>query len=108
MLGLSLQLAHYIRCGVIDMKYVKKFIKKIAKYLLEHDWEPVYNMDETACRFNNRSRKAVAPIEVDAKRNEKECFTVVATYPKTSKLLLIILKRGIVNKSKTCSFDNKK
>lgn len=105
---LSLRLAHYIRRGAIDMKYVKKFIKKLAKYILEHGWECVYNMDETACRINNGSRKAVAPIaleviEVDAKRNEKECFTVVATCTKNSTLPLIILKRGMSTKVKSVS-----
>lgn len=102
---LSLRNAHYIRRGAIDQKYVKKYIYKLAKYVVEHGWNCVYNMDETACRINKGSTRAVAPIgleciEVNAKRNSKECFTVVATCTRYKKFPLIILKKAMKEKVK--------
>lgn len=101
---LSLRNAHYMRRGAIDMKYVRIFIKKLARYIVENGWNKVYNMDETSVRINNGSRRAVAPIglesiEIDAKRNEKECFTAIMTCTRSQKFPIIILKRGMsVNK----------
>lgn len=55
-------------------------------------------MDDTSVRINNGSRRAVVPIglesiEIDAKRNEKECFTAIMTCTRSQKFPIIILKR---------------
>lgn len=99
---LSIRKAHYLRRGSIDMKYARRFIKRLAKFVTTYGWDNVYNMDETSVRINNGNTRTIAPIgldtiEIDAKRNEKECFTAIGTCKRSKVLPLIILKRGMKN-----------
>lgn len=80
----SWRIAHYARRGSIDYNYVAKYITYVASAIALYGENLVFNIDETSCRINNGSKRSLAPITweevvVDARRNSKECFTVIGT-----------------------------
>lgn len=96
----SWRIAHYARRGAIDQRYVNDFIQILAKAISIYGENLVFNMDETSVRVNNGSTRSLAPIGmeevvVDAKRNSKECFTVIGTCTLISCKPLVILTKGI-------------
>ena len=102
----SWRIAHYARRGSIDIEYAKKYVKLVASAISLYGEDLVFNMDETSVRINNGSTRSLAPIGweeiiVDAKRNSKECFTVIGTCSLIKKMPLIILTKGTTDASTT-------
>lgn len=96
---LSWRQAHYARRAAIDNEYAALYIDFVAEAVCKYSWNFVFNMDETSCRINNGSKRTIAPIGLDdivinAKRNNKECFTAIATYTRNEIKKIIILTKG--------------
>lgn len=95
----SFRLAHYSRRGLINSKFVDSFLNQLASAIIKYKWKRIYNMDETSIRINNGSLRTIAPIGVEkvviqGSRNEKECFTSIATCSRYKKYPLIMLSKG--------------
>ena len=89
----------------IDPTYVKLCINEVARTVAMYGWNSVYNVNETSIRINNGSSKTVAPIGteyvvVDQARNDKECYTTIATCSRTELLPLIIVSKGKTDQAK--------
>lgn len=96
---LSWRTAHYARRGSIDKRYVEIFLELVAAGFNKNGEALVFNMDETSVRINNGSTRTLGKIEleeivINAKRNEKECFSTIATCSLIEKKPLIILSKG--------------
>lgn len=96
---LSWRKAHYSRRASIDNDYASLYINLVAEAVCSYTWDFVFNMDETSVRINNGSIRTIAPIGLDeivinAKRNDKECFTAIGTCTRNNVKKLIILTKG--------------
>lgn len=80
------------------------YIDLVAEAVCKYGSKYMLNMDETSVRINNGSAKTLAPIGleeivIDAKRNDKECFTAIGTCTYYEVKKMIILTKGT---EKTC------
>lgn len=96
---ISWRKAHYARRGAIDLTYAEIFLEQVAYAVIKYGWERVFNMDETAVRVNNGSVLTIGKIgtldiSVDGKRDDRECFTAIATCTKEKTYPLILLNKG--------------
>ena len=71
---------------LVEVKLIKNMLGNIyiASAIALYDENLAFNMDETSCRINNGSKQSLAPIiwekaVVGARRNSKECFTIIDT-----------------------------
>ena len=96
---LSVRHAHFRRRGTIDENEVKDFLTSLVSAINAYGWAMVFNMDEASVRVNNGNDKTIAPVGAEeiiilGDKNEKECFTCIATCSKLRKHELIMLGVG--------------
>lgn len=98
----SWRLAHYSRRGLIVQKHIDNYLRQLAEAIIKYGWERVYNLDETSVKINNGNLRTIAPVGVEkvifeGVRNDKECFTALATCSRFKKEPLIILGKGKID-----------
>lgn len=86
---------HYSCRTSFENDYASLHINLVAETVCFNIWDYVFNMDETSVRINNENIKTMTPIIIDktvinAKRNDKECFTTIGACTRNSIKKLII------------------
>lgn len=98
----SWRLAHYSRRGLIVQKHIDNYLRQLAEAIIKYGWERVYNLDETSVKINNGNLRTIAPVGTEkvifeGVRNDKKCFTALATCSRFKKEPLIILGKGKID-----------
>lgn len=77
---------------------------KLARAITKYSYNYVFNVDETAIRISNSSKRTIAPIGMDeivieGNVNDKECITCIGTITRENRFPFIIITKGKTEKS---------